>query len=425
MDTEKIMKISDGVKYRSYKTDRFKTAMFSVSFLAAEEISDAELNILNFYLVDSTNSYKSSRLLNMHLEELYGAVLSSSLISVGDGYNFTVSIDFIDNRFSIDKDNIEKSVRELFFDVVFNPCMGKDDFSEKNLEKSKRLAYEYIEGTLNDKRQYALSRANEIMYEGTRKGITTQEILDGIKNTTLKDIKRAWRLLIEKSLIFAFSVGNNIDEAAFEAELTGYIKSVKRKPELFKTVIRNIPFEKKIVEKLPMTQSKIVLGFTTDIKGPSDEFYKRLVANDIFGGGPYSLLFSNVREKMSLCYYCSARLRASKGMVVVQSGIEPQNRDKLISAVLEQLEKLKKGEFSEDLISASKKAISDTFGTVFDTPQTIVGYYGNLAYDYPLSPEEAVRQINETTKDDVIRLLQELKLDTVYVLEGNGETEDE
>ncbi|MGP1360832.1 MAG: EF-P 5-aminopentanol modification-associated protein YfmF [Candidatus Fimenecus sp.] len=424
MNIEKIIDISDGVKYRSYKTDRFKTSMFSLSFLAAEEISAAELNILNFYLVDSTNNYKTSRLLNMYLEELYGTSLSSSLTAVGDGYNFTISLDFIDNKFSLDENNLEENIRKLFFDVIFNPCMENEIFSEKNLEKAKRLAYEYVEGTLNDKRQYALSRANEIMYEGTKRGITTQEILNGIKNVTAKDAERAWKLLIEKSPMFAFSVGN-IDVNSFERELTEHIKKIKRAPKLFETVIRNTPYDKKVFERLDMTQSKIVLSFTTDIKSPSDEFYKRLVANDIFGGGPYSLLFSNVREKMSLCYYCSSRFFASKGNVIVQSGIEPQNRDKLISAVLEQLEKLKQGEFSEEILSASKKAMSDIFGTVFDTPQTIMGYYGNLVYDYPLTPEEAVEQVNATTKEDVIRILNELELDIIYALEGNGETENE
>lgn len=424
MNIEKIIDISDGVKYRSYKTDRFKTSMFSLSFLAAEEISAAELNILNFYLVDSTNTYKTSRLLNMYLEELYGTSLSSSLTAVGDGYNFTISLDFIDNKFSIDENNLEENVRKLFFDVIFNPCMENEIFSEKNLEKAKRLAYEYVEGTLNDKRQYALSRANEIMYKGTKRGITTQEILNGIKNVTAKDAERAWKLLIEKSPMFAFSVGN-IDVNSFERELTEHIKKIKRAPKLFETVIRNTPYDKKVFERLDMTQSKIVLSFTTDIKSPSDEFYKRLVANDVFGGGPYSLLFSNVREKMSLCYYCSSRFCASKGNVIIQSGIEPQNRDKLISAVLEQLEKLKQGEFSEEVLSASKKAISDIFGTVFDTPQAIIGYYGNLVYDFPLTPEEAVEQVNATTKEDVIRILNELELDIIYALEGNGETENE
>ena len=128
---------------------------------------------------------------------------------------------------------------------------------------------------------------------------------------------------------------------------------------------------------------------------------------------------------MSLCYYCSSRFCASKGNVIIQSGIEPQNRDKLISAVLEQLEKLKQGEFSEEVLSASKKAISDIFGTVFATPQTIIGYYGNLVYDFPLTPEEAVEQVNATTKEDVIRILNKLELDIIYALEGNGETENE
>lgn len=39
-----------------------------------------------------------------------------------------------------------------------------------------------------------------------------------------------------------------------------------------------------------------------------------------------SKLFMNVREKMSLCYYCSSSPDSYKGLLFVQSGIEVENR---------------------------------------------------------------------------------------------------
>ena len=48
----------------------------------------------------------------------------------------------------------------------------------------------------------------------------------------------------------------------------------------------------------------------------------------LFGGTPHSKLFLNVREKMSLCYYCAAALIKPKGFIMVDSGIEPQNAQK-------------------------------------------------------------------------------------------------
>lgn len=48
----------------------------------------------------------------------------------------------------------------------------------------------------------------------------------------------------------------------------------------------------------------------------------------MFGGTPFSRLFVNVREKLSLCYYCAARFDRITGIMLVDSGVEAQNREK-------------------------------------------------------------------------------------------------
>ena len=57
------------------------------------------------------------------------------------------------------------------------------------------------------------------------------------------------------------------------------------------------------LERIDVKQGKLVLGCRVDVK-PNDNLAKAMRSfSDIFGGGPYSKLFANVREKMSLCYY--------------------------------------------------------------------------------------------------------------------------
>lgn len=63
----------------------------------------------------------------------------------------------------------------------------------------------------------------------------------------------------------------------------------------------------------------------------------------------------NVREKLSLCYYCSARLIRGKGIIVIQSGIEKENRQKVLDEINRQLDIMKNGEFSDEDFEASKK----------------------------------------------------------------------
>lgn len=104
-----------------------------------------------------------------------------------------------------------------------------------------------------------------------------------------------------------------------------------------------------------MNQSKLVLGFRGGMTDENDDFYSRRIMTDVFGGGPYSRLFMNVREKLSLCYYCSARLIRGKGIIVIQSGIEKENRQKVLDEINRQLDIMKNGEFSDEDFEASKK----------------------------------------------------------------------
>ena len=50
--------------------------------------------------------------------------------------------------------------------------------------------------------------------------------------------------------------------------------------------------------------------------------------NALLGGTPHSLLFRNVREKLSLCYYCASSYDRLKGLLLIDSGVEEQNAEK-------------------------------------------------------------------------------------------------
>ena len=60
-------------------------------------------------------------------------------------------------------------------------------------------------------------------------------------------------------------------------------------------------------------------------KSHNKDTYAMKLMNTIFGGTPFSKLFLNVREKLSLCYYCAAGYNQLKGTVFVDCGIEEEN----------------------------------------------------------------------------------------------------
>ena len=63
------------------------------------------------------------------------------------------------------------------------------------------------------------------------------------------------------------------------------------------------------MEEQPLSQSKLSMAFRADYAPEEKRLFQLMAA--VLGGVPSSKLFQNVREKMSLCYYCSAGMALS------------------------------------------------------------------------------------------------------------------
>jgi len=142
-----------------------------------------------------------------------------------------------------------------------------------------------------------------------------------------------------------------------------------------------------------------------------------MVMCDIFGGGPYSRLFSIVREKMSLCYYCSAASVRYKGLITVDSGVEFANAQKAEEEILNQLEIMKKGEFSDFEFESSIKSIRDSLSSYNDSQGALDLWYAlKINNQNVYSPEDIAEKIGKITREDVIYAAKGVKLHTVYKL---------
>ena len=78
------------------------------------------------------------------------------------------------------------------------------------------------------------------------------------------------------------------------------------------------------------------------------------VFNAVYGGTAASKLFRSLREERSLCYYASSGLDAVKGLLYVQSGIDPANYDEAVSAICGELGAIARGEISPEELDAAR-----------------------------------------------------------------------
>ena len=126
------------------------------------------------------------------------------------------------------------------------------------------------------------------------------------------------------------------------------------------------PREVRHVEEVqPLSQSKLSMAYRIDCT-PEDAMLFRLMAA-VLGGVPSSKLFQNVREKMSLCYYCSAGLSLNSRTLFVESGVETENLEKAEREIGKQLEALQNGDLTEEELLSAKLALRNSLHAVEDS----------------------------------------------------------
>lgn len=421
-----IYEIADGVRLVSVRTDKFKTSRISFTMATPLEGNISAKAILPYLLHRRCAEYPDFTAFNGMLDELYGAIVSASVSKVGENLLLSINMTAVDDRFALNGDKVTDECVELLTKLVFEPIVENGAFPEKIVEEEKRLLTEKLEAEQNDKRHYAFDRCEQIMFANEAYGKNRLGTAEEIASLTGRDVYLQWLDLLKSAKMQLTMVGSCEPDKVKDI-LTQKFAKIERSPAVKETeFFAGFPKPNYVCETLPVKQGKLVMGFRAGMRNEDDNVYPMKVAVDIFGGGTYSKLFSVVREKMSLCYYCSASLFAQKGVVMVQSGIENDNEEKAKSEILNQLKEVAEGNFSNETFSSSIKSLCDGRLSVNDIPESLCAWYtAQMMREELISPEEQVEKFKTVDKAQVIRAAKTIMLDTVYMLKGNAEGDDD
>lgn len=416
----KNVTLSSGVEGLFIENQRFNTTLISFNFYMPLEKKRAAANaLLPFILTSCGKAYPDFSRLNYKLNKLYGARLDASVEKNGDYQLLKMSISVINDRFTIDGESLIKQATDLLLGLIFEPNTENGAFMELDLEREKRKAIEHIKGEFSEKRIYAKNRLIEEMYRGKVYGIPKCGTVEEVEAITGESLFEAWEYLLNNAFIRVHVVGAAMPSGLFEEiseRFSTLVRSNITKCGFSKTTEQALePY--KVSEHSDIAQGKLCMGFSCDMSGNDDESLPMMVMCDIFGGGPYSRLFANVREKMSLCYYCTASCIRQKGLLMVESGVEADNCEKAQKEILNQLEIVKKGEFSDFEFESSIKSICDSLNTYNDSLAALNNWYAIKISNTKLySPSDIAEKIKNITKQDVINAANGVNLHTVYKL---------
>ena len=419
-----IRMLADKVRLVSEPTEKFKTSCISVSMALPMDERMAANSLLVYLLKRSCEAYPEMSLLNGRLDELYGAILGAGVSKNGEAQVLTLSITSLADKFALDDESIQLEAAQLLSDIIFKPNVKNASFGEDALATEKRLLIQRIEEELNDKRSYAFNKCVSHMCHNEAFGKDKYGTIEEIKNVKMADVYEAWKNMLSTA-VFQITVVGAADEEKVAAIFEKAFADVERNPATLETVfIQRSRHFNRFEEKFPVNQGKLVIGFRAGMSHRRDNIFAVTVMNDIFGMGTYSKLFMNIREKMSLAYYCWSRLVASKGIVLVESGIDTDKEKKVSAEVLSQLSDLRSGKTDPEVLESSKRALREKH--TFTTPEGILGWYSSqVTSDEILTPEEVVCGIEQVTMEDVCAAAKKLSIDTIFMLSAQEEAENE
>ncbi len=424
---EKLVKITDGVDGVFIKNSRFNTTVISFNYYLPIDPEQIAANALLPYILTScSNEYENLTLLNRRFNMLYGADLALNVSKTGDTQHIRISVSVINDQFAFDGSSIVLQAVELILSLIFKPRLSANSFYEEDIVREKRKMVENILGEINEKRLYAKNRTLSEMYKGLPYGASRFGELENVEKLDGAMLYSAWQRLLKNSYIRLQVIGSDLPDRLFE-RIGQEFADIKREPfnEYYITSALTPKSQVNYVtEKMKVAQGKLVMGFSSEASG--NDCYKLSVMSDIFGGGPYSKLFVNVREKMSLCYYCSASSVMTKGHMLVESGVEFDNIKKAEKEILNQLAAVQNGEFDDFTFEASIKSICGSLKSYNDSLGALDSWYASRVFsDSLVSPNDAADEISKITKQQVIDTARGIKLHTVYKLVGEGSGTDE
>lgn len=396
---------------------KLKTTTIDVYIHRDLNEEESSLNaLLPYVLKRGCRLCSDSEAISKYLENLYGAGIGVGVLKRGDDHILHVAFETISDKYAPNGEKLCDSVIELMLSIMFEST----SFSDEIVEQEKKNAKDRIMAMMNDKRQYAVERCIETMFEGENYAISKLGTQEGIDKITADNLKKHYENIITSSVIDIYICGD-ADANALAEKIKKYTGKIAFKnADIPKTEIY-VPKNKvkNITDKMDVVQGKLCMGFSTGIKPTDSDYPALMVANSIFGGGAHSKLFNNVREKLSLCYYASGSLDKNKGALFVNAGIEFKNFQKAYDEILVQLENVKNGEISQLEYESSINAIINSLESYKDDQDMLQSFYLGqkiVGTDYDI--DTLKEKISKITIEDAARVFKNVKLETVYFLTG-------
>lgn len=405
-------------------TEKFKTVVVSVYFRTPLTGRDATVrSLLSRMMIKQTDRFTTNASLLEYLAEHYGAHLTSNVVKKGSDHIVKFSIEFVNGKFIMEDMDMLGDITAVLKDVLYSP-FNYDESDEAFFQREKRLMANRLKSMRDNYSQRAFELLLETMFETEDYKHLSFGDLEMLESITLQDVKAAHKNMMasdDMSILTAGKVEDNIFD---------YLGELHQHDETKMYPYKGYPIRPAAEVKYEsayerIEQAKVNLGFRVQYSETKDVMSLN-VFNQLFGGSAASLLFTNIREKMSLAYSIHSQIDVKNGYLFVLAGVDNDNIKVFEDAVKRELQRVVDGDFNESFVEEIKRNMLSSRKESMDKPRGLISLnYNTLLKEQSVKApaKNWTEQLVQISKEDVIQIAKKIQLDTVFTLKG-GDDDD-
>ena len=417
-------KIIDCNSYRIHtiKTDKFKNCSIEIMFrdkLAKDKITGN--NFVVDMLMHSSKKYPKRRDVSIALENLYSASLRGVCTRLGNSFLISFVMDFLNPKYC-EKGYLEDVVA-FPFEMLQNPNITNNEFDNRSFNIIKNRLKADIESLKEKASRYAFRRSLINMDSSSPTSYSMLGSLEDLENITTSNLVNKYNEILNDYVCDIYVIGNLDMDRVVELIKKNFInRTIKEQNiELF---VDNKPKKKvtDVSESGKYEQDTFIMIYNLlDLDKRQRDIVIHLYNVILGSGGLTSKLYRYIREENSLCYSVNSNYQKYDQLLMVYAGIDKKDKDLCIELVNKAMDEMKKGDFSEEEFENAKRTIVSSIKMSEDTMGGIVNnYLFNELDNLPLY-DERIKEFNSVTKEEIIEVANKVKLNTIYLLTGEGE----
>lgn len=418
--TYERIRLAENIGFSEIIDSKFKTGVLEIDFITPLSPETSSQNASAICSINMTNSkYPSITEFSSKLNSLYGSNIFSKVNRISDFQINSIGASWLDSKYALEGEDIETETVKILLDCIFSPDIKDNAFNQNVFEIAKKDIQAKIDSEINNKRGYAVRQASKIAFRGEPAENNSYGTSETLKEVTSESAYSALQNLIRNSQIEISYVSAQKNDKIRKI-LSDVFGKLKRNGNTYKFISFSPikPSPEEFTETLDVNQSKMVLVFKTK----KDDKYAMKMLSALYGETPFSKLFANVREKMSLCYYCSSSFSRAKNCIFVDCGVETKNIETARNAIIGQLDEIISGNFSDEDMQNVLLALENSFSGIGDTAGSYINWYKSAVYEGEyLTPEQTLEKYRNVTRERIIECAKSLVLDTVYVMKSKEE----